>query len=335
LPGAQNNYYFLGFVHTLPAGCPFARTICLPPPQRTTTDDIQFSRAAAALSNSLGGERRRSVESRNYFELAAGNGIVQGRPSSHRSPQVPCWLDSERGSRRADHFDCHQEMQQTSRPLTLHRPSLSTNSSSGLTSRQSHLRANSHSIALGSSLNANHRVTRRKSMTNTQTNVAAVAAAIKEAAGDKSSAVPIAVSSRRNTASSRSAAAARAALVGSLPSPPASLPTHRFLADGKREIQESAIEDDVIDMSGDEIEGDFQKARIRRASDGQPLASKEGKKNRTELKCEKCGKGYKHSSCLTKHLFVSSIYSVFLPRTVEPHSRIVPFWCLSLGIPGG
>lgn len=136
-------------------------------------------------------------------------------------------------------------------------------------------------------------------MTNTAPNAAAVAAAIKEIGGDKIT--PLVVSSRRNTASK--SAAARAAIVGSLPSPPASLPTQKFL-DGKTDIHESAIEDEPNNASGDEGEN-AQKARIRRASDGQPLV-KEGSRrfNRVELKCEKCGKGYKHSSCLTKHLFV-------------------------------
>ncbi|KAK2005323.1 hypothetical protein LZ32DRAFT_623807 [Colletotrichum eremochloae] len=199
----------------------------------------------------------------------------------------------------ADHFVLAQEMQQTTRPLTQHRPSLSTVSSSGLTTRQSHSRTNSHSI-LGGALNANHRITRRKSMTNTAANAAAMAAAIKEVGGD--SVTPIAVSSRRNTASK--SAAARAAIVGSLPSPPASLPTQKFHLEGKMDVHESAIEDDPNNGSADEGENNAQKARIRRASDGQPLV-KEGSRrfNRVELKCETCGKGYKHSSCLAKHLW--------------------------------
>ncbi|TQN66929.1 hypothetical protein CSHISOI_08539 [Colletotrichum shisoi] len=192
-----------------------------------------------------------------------------------------------------------KEMQQTTRPLTQHRPSLSTAPSSGLTTRQSHSRTNSHSI-LGGALNANHRVTRRKSMTNTAANAAAMAAAIKEIGGDN--VTPIAVSSRRNTASK--SAAARAAIVGSLPSPPASLPTQKFHLDGKTDIHESAIEDDPNNGSADEGENNAQKARIRRASDGQPLIKEGSRKfNRVELKCETCGKGYKHSSCLTKHLW--------------------------------
>ncbi|KAI2639453.1 hypothetical protein GGS26DRAFT_586906 [Hypomontagnella submonticulosa] len=166
----------------------------------------------------------------------------------------------------------------------------------------SHSRNNSHSYStLSGVLNATHRVTRRKSMTiNTAANVAAVAAALEEA-GDKVGPLPIAVNSRRGTMSKSTTA--RSAIVGSLPSPPASLPTHRFSMNMKPEGAENAIDDDSNDMSADEGDAGLQKTRIRRASDGQPL-TKEGKKsNRAELRCDKCGKGYKHSSCLTKHLW--------------------------------
>ncbi|GAP86483.2 hypothetical protein SAMD00023353_1900930 [Rosellinia necatrix] len=139
-------------------------------------------------------------------------------------------------------------------------------------------------------------------MTTTPTaNTAAVVAAMQEG-GDMATALPIAVTSRR-TAMAKPAGAARAAVVGSLPSPPASLPTHRFTMHPQPEIQESAIDDDSNDMSADEGEGGLQKARIRRASDGQPLTKEGRKSNRVELRCDKCGKGYKHSSCLTKHLW--------------------------------
>lgn len=78
---------------------------------------------------------------------------------------------------------------------------------------------------------------------------------------------------------------------------------------GKPEGQESAIDDDSNDMSGEDLGENGMK--VRRASDGQPL-SKDGKKsNRPDLRCEKCGKGYKHSSCLTKHLFVPIFLPVF------------------------
>lgn len=46
------------------------------------------------------------------------------------------------------------------------------------------------------------------------------------------------------------------------------------------------------------------RARVRRASEGAHLSKGEGKRSSGELRCEKCGKGYKHSSCLTKHLLV-------------------------------
>jgi len=70
---------------------------------------------------------------------------------------------------------------------------------------------------------------------------------------------------------------------------------------------DSVIEDDPNEE--DELEiGDttpeFGSSRIRRASEGQFLIKGDGKKlHGGELKCDKCGKGYKHSSCLTKHLW--------------------------------
>ncbi|KAK1781711.1 hypothetical protein QBC45DRAFT_38202 [Copromyces sp. CBS 386.78] len=197
-----------------------------------------------------------------------------------------------------------KEMQQTSRPLS-HRPSVSSNPIPALSiARQPHSRTNSHSLLSGS-LNSNHRVTRRKSMTNTGANVAALAAALQQESGDKAMPLPISINARRNTISRNGLS--RSAVVGSLPSPPASLPTHKFVtSDGTVNMQDSAI-DDEVHMSGDEgnnSSSGANKSRNRRASDGQS-APKEGirKINRPELRCEKCGKGYKHSSCLTKHLW--------------------------------
>jgi hypothetical protein len=196
-----------------------------------------------------------------------------------------------------------KEMQPSVRPLTQqHRPSLSSVSSSGLVGRQSHSRNNSYSLLTASALNPTHRVTRRKSVTNPGTNVAAITAAIRD--GERSPAMPITLGARRNTSSKT--AAARAAIVSSLPSPPASLPsqTHKAMSDLK--LQDSAIDDDGNDMSADEDPNDkSQKARARRASDGQPLLKEGRKSNRIEVRCDKCGKSYKHSSCLTKHLLVS------------------------------
>lgn len=201
----------------------------------------------------------------------------------------------------------------TARPLSQHRQSIPSGSPSSFARQSSHSRNHSHS-ALSGALNAAHRITRRKSITSNGPNIAAVAAALNEA-GDQVTPLPIAVNPRRGTMSKP--AAARSAMVGSLPSPPASLPTHRFI-DGKMDGQDTAIEDDMNDMSADEGEIGLDNSRVRRASDGQPL-TKDGKKsNRVELRCDKCGKGYKHSSCLTKHLYVvSALYSLvsLLPRT--------------------
>jgi hypothetical protein len=157
-------------------------------------------------------------------------------------------------------------------------------------------------------------------MTNTGANVAAVAAAAAalQESGDMAMPLPIAVNGRRNTMSK--SGLSRSAIVGSLPSPPASLPTHRFAAEsGTVGIQESAIDDELNDMSGDDGASAFRKARVRRASDGQPLTKEGGRKsNRPELRCEKCGKGYKHSSCLNKHLFVPIFLSLPSPTTWHP-----------------
>lgn len=188
-----------------------------------------------------------------------------------------------------------QEMQSSSRPLTLQRPSVSTPSATTIPGRQSHARNNSHSL-LSSSLNANHRVTRRKSVTNPGPNVAALTAAV--ANSEQTTAIPIVNGGRRNTFSK--AALAKTSLVGSLPSPPASLPAHKTIPEIKHDAHESAI-DDGNDVSADE-DAKSQNARMRRASDGSPLAKDSKKSNRVEVRCDKCGKSYKHSSCLTKHL---------------------------------
>jgi hypothetical protein len=64
---------------------------------------------------------------------------------------------------------------------------------------------------------------------------------------------------------------------------------------------ESAVADDFLSP---ENTGSVSKAKARRASEGSYLTKGEGKRSSGELRCEKCGKGYKHSSCLTKHLSV-------------------------------
>lgn len=186
---------------------------------------------------------------------------------------------------------------------------MSNSSATGLPGRSgSHARTNSHSSSLlSSSLNPNYRVTRRKSVTGPNANLAAVSALV-QGAGEKSAAVPIA--GRRHTFSK----SGRGGLAGSLPSPPASLP-------GPGAANETSAIDDANE-SADDGTSRIANARARRASDGQPL-TKEGKKNaKGELTCRVCGKGYKHSSCLTKHLCVASPLPVvafsFVFRTFAP-----------------
>ncbi|THC91312.1 hypothetical protein EYZ11_009236 [Aspergillus tanneri] len=45
------------------------------------------------------------------------------------------------------------------------------------------------------------------------------------------------------------------------------------------------------------------KNRNRRASEGSHLVKGEGKRVMAELRCDRCGKGYKHGSCLSKHMW--------------------------------
>lgn len=196
-----------------------------------------------------------------------------------------------------------QDVQQhpAARPIGGHRLSMTSNLSSSAP-RSSHSRNHSHSISAGS-INPAHRVTRRKSVSVNNTNPMALAAALREAGGDSQFTLPVPMNSTRRNTMSRPGSK----FVG-LSTPPASLPSNKLslLTAGRKERDESAIDDQNEDVDGDS----FGKQRARRASEGQ--STKDGKKN--ELKCDKCGKGYKHSSCLTKHLFVPMFpYHPFLP----------------------
>lgn len=135
--------------------------------------------------------------------------------------------------------------------------------SGSLPSRNSYSRSHNTPSMLGSSYNPTHRVTRRKSTT---LSAATSAQAISQAINIDQSAARRSVPSRTGLGSLSQA---------SYPSPPSSLPQGDKNADDK-------------------------KAKARRGSDGSVLSKK--KSGTGELKCETCGKGYKHSSCLTKHL---------------------------------
>ncbi|KIV88545.1 hypothetical protein, variant [Exophiala mesophila] len=64
-----------------------------------------------------------------------------------------------------------------------------------------------------------------------------------------------------------------------------------------------ALEDNSFDEDEKPSTKGENKNRNRRASEGSYLIKGEGKKSSSDLKCDTCGKGYKHSSCLTKHLW--------------------------------
>jgi hypothetical protein len=71
-------------------------------------------------------------------------------------------------------------------------------------------------------------------------------------------------------------------------------------------VHSEAVTDGPALASMPEHEKGNSKSRNRRASEGSRLSKGEGKRTSgSDLRCDKCGKGYKHSSCLTKHLSVT------------------------------
>jgi hypothetical protein len=67
------------------------------------------------------------------------------------------------------------------------------------------------------------------------------------------------------------------------------------------------------------------KSRARRASEGSRLSKGDSKRHSgNELKCDTCGKGYKHHSCLNKHLLVSL-------HMTRPFASATQPWVIQLG----
>lgn len=240
---------------------------------------------------------------------------------------------------------------QVNRPQSSHRLSMTSTSSSNMPTRHATSRHHSHSVSLGA-VNPSHRITRRKSMNaSAANNVAAIAAALYDM--DEKGSAP----SKRGSLNLKTAATTR----GIESSRHGSTSRDRYTLDrllGNTENssgeamdnEDSAVEDDLLPTENVSTES---KARARRASEGSYLTKSEGKRSSGELRCDKCGKGYKHSSCLTKHL---SVYSglpviqlfartslpcvpVFLAVSIllEIHynllskSSFVDLWCLQVG----
>lgn len=166
--------------------------------------------------------------------------------------------------------------------------------SSGLPVRQNISRTHSHSISLGA-MNPTHRVNRRKSAASSTTSNAA--AAIVAALGESGDASTLSTNSHRRSLGSKKGSESTS--VGGL-SGYGSYFARTNDPDRKRSAgseEESAIADGI------EQKLPGSKARNRRASEGAQLVKGEGKRVSGELRCDTCGKGYKHSSCLTKHMY--------------------------------
>ena len=74
-------------------------------------------------------------------------------------------------------------------------------------------------------------------------------------------------------------------------------------------------QDAVEDNSNDEDIAQKNKSRNRRASEGSYLTKGESKKS-GDLRCDTCGKGYKHSSCLTKHMYAHQFSQTSLSKVL-------------------
>nr|POE63129.1 hypothetical protein CFP56_04032 [Quercus suber] len=178
-----------------------------------------------------------------------------------------------------------------SRPTSQHRLSQGAAHPASLP-RNSYSRTHAHTISLGSSASNAHRIGRRKSSTFNPAgaNVAALGAAVELGVADGSVAL-----NRRRTSVSRTALAS----LNDDPSMPSSLPPHAPMS---QETASSGVLLDGPSLSSLHALEKSKQLKARRASDGTHLTKKE-KAAAGELKCEHCGKAYKHGSCLTKHLW--------------------------------
>jgi hypothetical protein len=162
-----------------------------------------------------------------------------------------------------------------------------------------HPRTHQHSLSAGS-LNPAHRVTRRKSMSN---HAASISHPVREPPASTASPFEPGSYSSKKSSSVKSGLGQKSAF-------PASLPSGNTFPQASYEAKySSAVADGPPLQSLPEVEKASGKARTRRASEGSQLRKGEGKRTSGgELRCETCGKGYKHSSCLTKHLSVSPLF---------------------------
>ena len=204
----------------------------------------------------------------------------------------------------------------------MHRPSSSTTTTPLAVAAARHApgRTHSHSVSLGT-WNSSHRVTRRKSMTSNNFAALAARGGLDGAFLD---ALAAPATGRRRPVSVQPGAILRpdnatpSASMGGADLTSSTVKPEGPIGAAFGPDAASAVVDGGRPLSeGGPLVGSG-KPRNRRASDGAHLAKTEGKRSSgVELRCDKCGKGYKHSSCLTKHLSV-------LPRVPLPCH--VPQW---------
>ncbi|EHY55763.1 hypothetical protein HRR83_009201 [Exophiala dermatitidis] len=157
-------------------------------------------------------------------------------------------------------------------------------------------RQHSHSISLAPS-NPSHRVNRRKSV-NAAASSSTAQAAIVAALREQGSASVMSLQGRRRSMGARKLTESQS--MSSRPSMHSYFNGPPSAASGQ---DNDALEDNSNDDDLPSSKRLGNKNRNRRASEGSYLSKGEGKKSGSELRCDTCGKGYKHSSCLTKHLW--------------------------------
>lgn len=160
-------------------------------------------------------------------------------------------------------------------------------------------RQHAHSVSLGA-MNPTHRISRRKSVNSTAASSAAhaVAAALREHAEVHTTSHRRSLGSRRGL---ESTSMGNPSSMGTYFSRPVVGTSNVYATD--RKPSTASIEDDPVEDEHTVERSMNTKGRNRRASEGAYLAKGEGKRLPSELRCDTCGKGYKHSSCLTKHMW--------------------------------
>ncbi|KAL8669369.1 MAG: hypothetical protein Q9168_006030 [Polycauliona sp. 1 TL-2023] len=164
---------------------------------------------------------------------------------------------------------------QVARPHSQHRLSVSSTPASNLPIRHQTSRHHSHTVSLGT-LNPTHRVTRRKSMTSTSANAAAIAAAMN------GSAQPIPQHNRQSW-NLKSNGAVR------VPDSTSKSGNDLSRNDPYPDDDDVMQDDDAVadGMPDGRAGNSLSKARTRRASEGSYLSKGEGKRASGELRCEK------------------------------------------------